>query len=97
MVTHVVLMKFKPEGKAENMARAQELLLSLLGEVDALLELEVGLNVVPSARAYDLSLITRFDSLRSLEEYADHPEHVKVKTFLSGVLEASIVVDSEEP
>ncbi len=95
MITHVVLMKFKNENKESAMARAHELLLSMVGKVDVLRHLEVGLNVVESERAFDLALVTRFDDLDGLAAYGEHPVHVEVKKFLSTVLEKSHVVDYE--
>ena len=95
MITHVVLMHFKNENKEENMARAHDMLLSMVGKVDSLRHLEVGLNVVESERALDLALVTRFDDLDGLEQYANHPVHVVVKRFLASVLERSFVVDYE--
>ncbi len=94
MVTHVVLMKFKPADKLKNLELARERLLAMRGVVPSLRHIEVGLNVVPSERAFDLSLITRFDSLEALQEYAVDPAHVEVKNFLGTVLELSYVVDS---
>ena len=93
MVTHVVLMKFKAENQRANLEHARNLLLGMQGKVECLRYIEVGLNCVPSERAFDLSLITRFDDLAGLNEYADHPVHVEVKKFLAGVLEKSHVVD----
>lgn len=97
MITHVVLMKFKPENKAQHLAQAREQLLAMAGRVAPLRAIEVGLNVVAGERALDLALITRFDDLAGLAEYATHPVHVAVKQFLQGVLESSFVVDYDAP
>jgi hypothetical protein len=93
MITHVVLMKFKPENKAQHMDQAREQLLAMLGHVDSLRAIEVGANLLPSDRALDLALITRFDDLAGLAAYTTHPVHVAVKSFLQTVLEISYVVD----
>jgi hypothetical protein len=93
MITHVVLMKFKPENKAQHLAQAREQLLAMLGRVESLRAIEVGLNQVAGERALDLALITRFDDLAGLSAYATHPVHVAVKHFLQNVLEFSFVVD----
>jgi hypothetical protein len=93
MITHVVLMKFKPENKAQHMAEARARLLAMLGRVESLRGIEVGLNAVAGERALDLALITRFDDLAGLSEYAKHPVHVSVKQFLQSVLDLSFVVD----
>jgi hypothetical protein len=95
MITHVVLMKLKSENKEQNLAHAEDLLLSMVGKVEVLRHLEVGLNCVPSERAFDLALVTRFDDLDDLAAYGVHPVHVEVKKFLHTVLEASHVVDYE--
>lgn len=95
MITHVVLMHFKSENKQQNIAQAQDMLLSMVGKVESLRHLEVGLNVVESDRALDLALVTRFDDLAGLESYQNHPVHVEVKRFLATVLERSFVVDYE--
>jgi hypothetical protein len=39
---------------------------------------EVGINIIKSARAYDIVLISKFDSLEELNQYIEHPEHKKV-------------------
>jgi hypothetical protein len=95
MITHVVLMKFLPTNKDANMARAKQLLLGMVGKVSSLRQLEVGLNCVPSERAFDLALVTRFDDLTGLSAYADDPVHVEVKRFLGTVVEKAHVVDYE--
>ena len=97
MITHVVLMKFKAENKADNLAQAREQLLAMAGRVESLRAIEVGLNSVASERACDLALITRFDDLQGLSAYATHPVHVAVKSFLQTVLETSYVVDYAAP
>jgi hypothetical protein len=95
MITHVVLMKFKPENKDANMQEARSRLRGMFGQIPGLRALEVGLHGEPSERALDLALITRFDDFDGLRVYADHPVHVEVKRFLASVLEGSYVVDFE--
>ena len=94
MITHVVLMKFKPENKQSNMREAQTRLRAMVGKVASLRSLEVGLHdQPPSERTFDLALITRFADVAALEAYAQDPQHIVVKQFLAAVLEASYVVD----
>lgn len=98
MITHVVLMKFKPDNRDANMKSAVAQLRAMVGRVPSLRELEVGLHGAPVARSLDLALITRFDDAAGLGAYAEDPVHQDVKRFLAGVLESSFVVDfaSEE-
>lgn len=94
MITHIVLWKLRdpnPETKARVMAAVR----GMAGRIPGLLELEVGEDVVRSARSYDLALIARFPSLSALEAYQVHPVHVEVSNFLSTVRESVITVDFE--
>lgn len=95
MIVHIVFFKFKEEQKKENIKKAKELLLSLLGIVPTLKSIEVGENFANEDRAMDLSIITHFDSLDHLQIYAIHPEHLKVVDFIKQVVEYSKVVDYE--
>lgn len=94
MLTHIVLFKLK-DRSAANVARAAEVLRSMQGTVPNLRALEVGTNVLESDRAYDIALLTRFDSLAAMEEYQVHPNHVKVIEYMRGVMETSVSVDYE--
>lgn len=95
MITHIVMMSFSEENKAENIETARERLLSMVGKVEPLRHLEVGLNVVDSPRACDLVLVTRFADLEGLKAYSDDPYHSDIKKFLFSVTESTHVVDYE--
>lgn len=92
MLTHIVLFKLK-DRSAANVTRAAEVLRAMQGTVPNLRALEVGVNVVASDRAYDIALLTRFDSLAAMEEYQIHPNHVKVAEYMRGVMDSSVSVD----
>jgi hypothetical protein len=76
-------------------ARTAEVLAGMEGKIAPLQAIEVGINVVPSPRAYDIALITRFDSLADMELYQVHPIHQEVLAHMRAVLEVSAVVDYE--
>ena len=93
MVTHIVLFKLK-DNSADSIRQAQEKLLSMNGKVDLLRHLEVGLDVIHSARSYDIALFTRFDSLDDLQAYQVHPYHGgDVAPYMREASEAVAVVD----
>ncbi len=95
MVTHIVLFKLK-DNSVESIRRAQEKLLSMNGKVELLRHLEVGLDVVHSARSYDIALFTKFDSLDDLQAYQVHPYHGgDVAPYMREASEAVAVVDYE--
>lgn len=91
-LTHVVLFKLK-DRSADNMRRAAAVLRSLEGVVPTLQEIEVGVNVVPSARAYDIALVTRFASLADMEAYQIHPRHQAVGATMRELSESIVAVD----
>lgn len=92
MVTHIVLFKLK-DGSAENVERTAQVLRDMEGKIDELKSIEVGLDVIHSARSYDIALITKFESLEALEAYQVHPVHKKVIDHMNEVREASVAVD----
>lgn len=95
MVVHIVMFKFKEEGKSETLVKVKELLESLASKLDVLISLEVGINFDTAPRAMDLSLYSKFASKEDLATYAIHPEHLKVVEFIKSVAIESKVVDYE--
>lgn len=93
-LTHVVLFRLQdPSETVINETIRQ--LESLPGRVPTLRHLEVGRNVVPSGRAYDLALITRFDDLAGMEAYQVHPAHQEVLAYMRTVIASAAAVDYE--
>ena len=96
MIVHVVMIRFRESPEKEAiLRRAKELIDALMGKVPSLRSMETGINFSPEERAMDLVLTATFDDRRGLEEYAVHPEHLKVIEWLKGVAEYSKVVDYE--
>jgi len=93
MVRHIVMFDFKDENKKDNIEKAKEMLENLIDSVSALRDMEVGVNFSSEDRAMDLSIITSFDDQAGLEEYAIHPEHLKVVEFIKTVVTSSKVSD----
>ncbi len=96
MITHIVLFKLvRSDEKSIEAARAA--LAGLRGQIPQLRHLEVGVNIVPTERSYDLGLVARFDSLADLQSYQDHPLHLEVVKFLQGNRQSTVSVDYETP
>lgn len=93
MIVHIVMLKFKEEGKEENLVKIKELLEALPSKIESLLSMEVGLDFMQSERSYDLVLTTTFNDKEGLSSYAKHPEHLKVVNIIKEVTEISKVVD----
>ncbi len=95
MLVHIVMFKFKEENKKANIIQAKQMLENLMGAVQSLRSLDVGVNFIEADRAMDLSIIAVFESKEGLDAYAVHPEHMKVVDFIKTVVEYSKVVDYE--
>jgi len=92
MLTHVVCFKFANFELAE---QARQRLLSMVGRVPSLRELEAGVDVVRGERSYDVALITRFDDLEAMKRYQVDPVHVEVAGFLKQNATSVVAVDFE--
>lgn len=93
-LTHVVLFKLK-DRSPEAVEKTAHVLRSMEGKIASLQGIEVGVNVVPSSRAYDIALITRFASLADMELYQSHPIHQGVLAHMREVMETAVAVDFE--
>lgn len=96
MIKHVVLFKlndFPDEQKQEVREKIKSLLDGLNGKISELKYIEVGLNVERNTQAYDISLITHFESKADLEAYTIHPEHLKVVDYIRASTSARAAVD----
>ncbi len=97
MVKHIVVWKFREsaEGasRAENLKRAKSLLEMLKGRIPGIRRFEVGIDVSQTDASYDLVLNSEFTDTRALDEYRNHPDHLRVVEFLRKVHEGRVVVD----
>lgn len=88
MIVHIVMFKFKPD-LPDAAQSAYALLSALPPKIDVIRTYELGLNIIESERAYDLSLYSTFDSLDDLDAYIYHPEHQaavgKITPTLAGI------------
>lgn len=94
MITHIIMMKFKPEYMAD-IAAVRETLMALPAQIDVIRHYEVGLDVIHSERAWDLVIYSKFDSLETLEIYDKHPAHLEAVAFLRPLRSHIASVDYE--
>lgn len=92
MLTHVVFFKLI-ERTPENAQKLREALLSLAGKIPQIKHMEVGVNVVPSERAFDVVLFQKFDALADLQAYQAHPDHQDVLKYILAVTASRASVD----
>jgi hypothetical protein len=96
MVKHIVMWNVRGETSAqkkEAAALVKTAFESLTGKIPGLTRLEVGLDVSAVDYACDVVLYTEFESQESLDAYATHPEHLRVKQLVGDVRIARHQVD----
>lgn len=97
MIKHIVMFKLKEraEGRdrADNIKALQAMLEALPAKIKEIVFFEVGINFLEASLAYDLVLVSEFESREALYSYQKHPEHLKVFDFVSKTCESRIVVD----
>jgi hypothetical protein len=67
----------------------------MTSKIPQIRHMEVGVNVVPSERAYDVALYQHFDSLHDLQEYQAHTNHQDVLKYIHAVTASHVSVDYE--
>jgi heme-degrading monooxygenase HmoA len=82
MIKHIVMWNVRgnsAEEKAAAISQIQRSFESLRGRIPGLLHLELGVDSSRIDYACDVVLYTEFDTQASLDAYASHPEHTRVK------------------
>lgn len=97
MVKHIVMWRIKDDcengDKKATALLLKEELESMIGKIDGLTSLEVGINVNTSPAAFDLVLITEHHTLRDLQFYQEHPVHMAVAALIKASTKERVVVD----
>ncbi len=96
MIKHVVLFKFKAfeneEDKFEKLIEIKEALEALTDHIPELKSMEVGLNANDN-ESFDLALLSTFESMTDMEQYAKHPAHMAVSAMIGLLKEDRACVD----
>ncbi len=99
MINHVVLFKLKKyesESEKQNIIGSiEDALLGLLGKIDELKFIEVGVNYELASKSHDVCLITHFETVEQLDSYRIHPEHLKVAELIGQHAVERAAVDFE--
>lgn len=92
MIKHIVFFKLEDNSET-NKEAIKARIMGMKGKIDLLKHIEVGVNFSPEERAFDLALVTDFETKEELQAYAIHPLHVEVVTFLKSINTVTKVVD----
>lgn len=93
MVKHVLFVKLK-DNSPESCRELKDMFLSMKGRVEAIRDIQVGVDYLHSDRSYDVVLELLVDSPEALEAYQRDPYHTGViKPFVAERRSASAAVD----
>lgn len=96
MIKHIVLFKLKsfdcPADKEKIMNDFKQAIEQLVGKIEGIVSLEVGLNSNP-VEDYDIALVSSFATMDDLNFYAKHPLHVAAGAILKDAKESRACVD----
>lgn len=93
MIKHVVMWKFKDGVVEADKLDMKRQLDALKGLIPALVDISVGMDISRKDRSWDMVLYSEFESMEGLQEYAVHPEHLKVVEFVKTVVSEGAAVD----
>ncbi|MFP4321577.1 MAG: Dabb family protein [Anaerolineales bacterium] len=94
MLNHIVMFKF-PQRDPHTAQTLKDKLMTLPDQINEIRHYEVGINMVAGDSAYDVVLISRFDSLETLHAYQIHPAHMAVLDYIREVTNHIVKVDFE--
>ena len=94
MLLHLVCFKYKATVDAATRAQHRQRLAGLK-DLDGVIDLKVGEDVVQSSRSYDTGLAITFPDRAALDAYQKNPRHVPVAQHGAGLSEHIVAVDFE--
>ncbi|WP_279635297.1 Dabb family protein [Cupriavidus lacunae] len=95
-IKHIVMWKVAGDSaqtRATSATKVKRAFEALRGRIPGLQYLEVGVDFSAVDYACDMVLYTEFDSQASLDAYAKHPDHLRVREELEGLRIARYQVD----
>lgn len=91
MIKHIVMYKLK-DNTEQNAIALRDKFLGMKGKIDVLKDIESGVDILHTARSYDVVLVCTFESREDMETYQSHPVHIPVKEYVGErILEAKAV------
>jgi hypothetical protein len=96
MIKHIVFFRFPELEEEDKFLREFKIRIEELGQkIPALQHIEAGLNFSDRDTAYDIALVSEFQSREDLDIYRTHPDHLALLDFLKPYKRELAVVDYE--
>jgi hypothetical protein len=93
MLTHIVCWKYNAEVTEEQRENHVSRLQNLENEIDCIIDLKVGSDVLHLERSFDTGLVATFADKKALDEYTVHAAHQKVVAIGRLISEKVVSVD----
>lgn len=97
MLKHIVMWKFRDEAmgrtKERNISEAKRMIGDLKGEIESIVDLELGINEEGLTGNFDLVLYSVFKDEEGLEYYQKHYKHVPLIDYMKEVTYERACVD----
>jgi hypothetical protein len=94
VLTHVVLIQLDDKTTIDEVVRRAR---SLQSDIDVIVDMEVGRDVVFAAPSYDVAMIVRFRDQEALASYSQHPAHKAFSDFVHAIGDRFAAVAFNEP
>jgi hypothetical protein len=94
VILHLVCFKYKPDVDAAAQQQHRERLRALR-ELDGILDLKVGADIVRSPRSYDTGLSVTFRDRAALDAYQKNDRHIPVAQLGVSLADHIVAVDFE--
>ncbi len=88
LIRHIVMWRVRgdtPSQRAATRHQVKQAFESLRGRIPGMPSLEIGLDISAVDYACDVVLVADFDSPQALQDYTEHPEHLRVRRELEGL------------
>ncbi|HWH25327.1 MAG TPA: Dabb family protein [Pseudolysinimonas sp.] len=96
MIRHIVTWKLSADDALQRSADAAGIktgLENLVGIIDGMPRLEVGIDIATNTSNWDVVLVSEFDDEAALAGYQVHPDHVAVAQWVKTVVSERSCVD----
>lgn len=100
MIKHIVMFKLSENADGKTKKENLDIALNMLKNFKELIPVIKDFKAVANSTDapdsnYDISLICDFESIDDLNEYQNHPEHLKFGKFITQVRESRACIDYE--
>jgi len=99
MIKHLVMWRLKENAlgntKPQNALLIKQRVESLMGKIDGLLKIEIGMDFSDTSSSADIALYSEFAGREQLDLYQKHPDHLAIVSLINETCDDRRIVDYE--